>query len=243
MRIRSPFLTKLAARTVVGSLKLVFSTLRHDFVTAVPETNAYEYDGCERFLYCVWHDALLMPVMAGKSKHMSALVSRHQDGAYLAESMRLLNITPVRGSTSRGGAEAVRQLMDVACDKHITITPDGPRGPRRTMKPGIVFLASHTGRRIVPMTFVPQQEWRIKGSWTDMSIPKPFTRLVAVTGEPISVPADLSREEMKFWCGAVQSAMDDVQQLAEQRAWGRAVMDGSPPPGEDDTAPGQRTAA
>ena len=228
MRIRSVFLTKLAAHVAVWACRGLFSTLRVQLRPARPGLVAYGPTGDQRFLYCTWHDSILMPIFAGRPWKMAALVSRHQDGSYLAEAMKLVGITPIRGSTYRGGTAALKQLITEAQDKHITITPDGPRGPRRTMKPGIIFLASQTGRPIVPMLFACPRAWRIRGNWTDLVIPKPFSTIIGLSGEPVFVPPNLSREE-------IQRQMDRVQREMDQLADRVARLEGRPDPWEADT--------
>ncbi len=213
-------LTKLAARLVVGVLRLLFATCRRKYAP-FPGTDAYDATIPGRFLYSVWHDLLLFPLFVDKPHHMSALVSKHQDGSYLSESMHLLNVEPYRGSTNRGGAQAVRQLLDVAERNHITITPDGPRGPRHVLKEGIVFLASRTGLPIVPMACGCRRGFRIKGSWTDMLIPFPFTTVYGVLDQPILVPPDLSRQQMAEYTARVQLAMDQLQQRLDDWIAGR----------------------
>ncbi|MGH7201736.1 MAG: lysophospholipid acyltransferase family protein, partial [Planctomycetaceae bacterium] len=162
MKIRSPFLTRWAALVAVTAFRLLFATCRCVFRTARPGTSPHDTGSAERYLYCAWHDSLLLPVFARKAPPRTAagLVSRHQDGSFLAEAMKRMGILPVRGSTSRGGAQAVRQMLDVAQERHIVITPDGPRGPRRRLKNGIVFLASHSGRKIIPTAYACTRAWR-----------------------------------------------------------------------------------
>jgi lysophospholipid acyltransferase (LPLAT)-like uncharacterized protein len=220
MKIRSKLLTKLIAIVIVGCLKLLFRTTRIEIICELPELNPYEYDGPKRFLYCVWHDLMAFPIFAGKHTHTSALVSRHQDGSFLAESMRLVGISAVRGSTKRGGTQAVRQLMSVAENKHIVITPDGPRGPRRKIKNGIVFLASHSGRPIVPLAVSCRRFRRIRGSWTDMLLPLPFTKAYLLAGTPIHVPPGLTRDELNRYAEVLQHAMETLQTEADRLVTG-----------------------
>ena len=229
MKIRSVFVTKLAAFLAVGLLRILFRTLHVELRPARPGLVAYGPTGQDRFLYCTWHDSILMPIFAGRPWKMAALVSRHQDGSYLAEAMKRVGITPIRGSTYRGGTAALKQLITEAQDKHITITPDGPRGPRRKMKPGIVFLASQTGRPIVPMLFACPRAWRIRGNWTDLVIPKPFSTIIGLSGEPIHVPSNLSREGIQQHMGRVQQAMDELAARV-------AVLEGRPDPWEAEPA-------
>lgn len=231
MKIRSVWLTKLAVRVGVTALRLLFATCPKRFVIS-PGTNAYDPDLAERFLYCVWHDVLLFPMLMGQAHHMSGLTSKHQDGSFLAEAFRLLKIAPFRGSTSRGGAQAVRQLLEAADKLHITITPDGPRGPRRQMKEGIVFLASRTGKGIVPMAFGCRRGFRIRGTWTDMLIPFPFTTTFVIADEPIRLSKELTREELDAAVQQVQSTMDRLYARLDDLVAGRtsaAVAENSAP--------------
>ena len=218
MKIRSPLLTKLAIATFTRVVQLLFSTLRREFRAKTAGTNPYVTSGPERFLYCVWHDSIIVPIFAGRHTCSSALVSRHHDGSYIAGILRMVGVSSVRGSTKHGGASAVRQMMATAKDKHLVITPDGPRGPRRRMQSGIVFLASHTGRAIVPTAYACIRSWKIKGSWTHLMIPKPFTTIFLMVGEPIKVPPDLSREEVARYTALVQDEMDRLGTEVERMA-------------------------
>lgn len=220
VKIRSVWLTKLVARLVVALLKLLFATCRKEFAI-FPGTSGWDAKVPDRFLFAVWHDVLFFPLLMAKPQHMSALASRHQDGAYVAETLRLLNVEPYRGSTTRGGAQAVRQLLDVAERLHITLTPDGPRGPRREMKDGLVFLASRTGLNIVPAAFGCRRGIRIQGTWTDMLLPLPFTTTYCILGEPIFIPSELTRDEIDFNTRRVQAAMDRLYARVDDWAAGR----------------------
>lgn len=220
MKIQNEWLTKWVARLVVLILKLLFATCRKQFAI-YPGTSGYDPELPTRYLYAVWHDVLFFPLAMAKPHHMSALSSRHRDGEYVAEMLRRFCVIPYRGSSRRGGAQAVRKLVDIADQFHITLTPDGPLGPRRTMKEGIVFLASRTGLPIVPAAFTCRRGLRIRGKWTDMLIPLPFTTAYCVLGEPIRVPADLTREQMEAMTREVQEAMDRLYARVEDWAAGR----------------------
>lgn len=229
MKIRSRFLTRAAARLLVMTARALFVTCRRRLRAEVPGISPYDGAtagtgaGTQRFLYCVWHDQIVMTVFTGRPRNMAGLVSRHQDGSYLADGMKMVGIEPVRGSTSRGGAQAMRQMLDLARDRHIAITPDGPRGPRRQIKPGIVFLASQTGRAIVPTAYACRRGWRIRGNWTDMLIPRPFTTLYALGGTPLSVPPDLSREQLEQHTARLQSEMERLERALDQWMAGKAT--------------------
>jgi lysophospholipid acyltransferase (LPLAT)-like uncharacterized protein len=162
------------------------------------------------FIYALWHDEILIPLarQALVRPRVAALVSRHQDGEYLAEFMQRIGIRPIRGSTARGGEQALRELLQQDDEWHIFITPDGPRGPEHQAKDGLVYLASRTGRPIVPIVSYFEDAWHIPGNWTGLWIPKPFGRCWYLLGTPLSVPADLSRDDIAWHRYHIQAEMD-----------------------------------
>lgn len=218
MKIQSRLMTSLVSALIVGLARLLYRTVSIKFIEADPSTNPFTATGGPAVIFCIWHESILSPLFAGKHRRMVALVSRHRDGSLLARTLQRINIGLVRGSSSRGGATAMLEMLDLPANKHITITPDGPRGPRRLVKAGPIFLASRTGRPIVPTAFVPARCWRVQGTWTDLQIPKPFTTVHAILGQPITYKPDLSRDELHAAERELQAAMDGVQQLAEALA-------------------------
>lgn len=228
MRIRSRWLTWVAAGTAVGLSKILFATCRKVYIgpEEKQKLNYVPVPGDEQFILSVWHDALLVPTFAaprGLREKTCCLVSQHQDGSYLAYAMALLGYSTVRGSSRRGGAQAVRQLLDDTAGKHIVITPDGPGGPRRQLKAGAVFVASQLGRRILPSAYSATRAWRFKGSWTDMLIPKPFSTVYVAMGHPIDIPSEMSRDQMQHYVGIVQREMDLLTAEIEGMATGRTA--------------------
>ena len=127
-------------------------------------------------------------------------------------------VPTVRGSTGRGGGKAARKLLNVARTSDIIITPDGPRGPRRELSKGIIYVASRSGNPIVPTAFGCSNAWEIQGSWTTQVIPKPFSKGIFMAGKPIEVPADLERDEIELYRVRVQQAMESLQVKVDE-AW------------------------
>lgn len=217
MKIRSPLANRLMAGCAVALCRTLFRTLRLRYQEADPTVNPYTGAG-PAVIYSVWHDAACFPIFAGRHKRTVALVSKHQDGSLLAAGLQMCGIGLVRGSSSRAGASALREMIDLPADRNVVMTPDGPRGPRRKTKTGMVFLAAHTGRAIVPTGFAATSAWNIPGSWTNLMIPKPFSTVYLLTGEPIPVPRDASRETMAEIEVRVQSEMDRLTVAAERLA-------------------------
>lgn len=216
MKIRSQYANWLIARLGTWALRCLFLTVRIDHRTVVDDATPYRRPaGAQRYCFCLWHDAIVTAVFGLRTWFLSGLISRHQDGTYLAHAAQLAGITPVRGSASRGGAQATRQLIDRP-ELHVCITPDGPRGPRRKMKDGIVYLSSRTGRPIVPTTLKATRWWSIPGGWSDMMLPKPFSRALLIAGQPIDVSPDLTREQIAELTLHIQDEMDRLDAIGEQ---------------------------
>jgi lysophospholipid acyltransferase (LPLAT)-like uncharacterized protein len=218
LKIRSPLLTVLSATIFTVAVWLLFRTLRRVLHVETPGTNPYDKSARERFFYCVWHDSIVISAFGGKQRNMVALTSRHADGYFVAHVVRLLGVPAVRGSTNRIRPGAIRQIIRTTEDKHIVVTPDGPRGPRRQMSVGIVFLASHSGRAVVPTAYSCSRCWTFKGSWTDLVIPKPFAKVFLLAGDPIKVPPGLDRDELQRYASLIQADMDRLNDEAERLA-------------------------
>jgi lysophospholipid acyltransferase (LPLAT)-like uncharacterized protein len=207
MRVRGRLVNWLVAGCIVCLLRALFLTVRIRYREVDPRTNLYSGDG-PPIISGVWHDAMLYTIFAGRHRRSVALVSKHQDGSFLARGLSMLGIGIVRGSSGSSGIAAMRRLLSLPGDRNVLITPDGPRGPRRRLKPGMIFLASHSGRAVVPSGFAAVRSWRFPGSWTDLEIPKPFTTVYYLTGPPIVVPPDASRAVIAAAEGRLQSEMD-----------------------------------
>lgn len=169
------------------------------------------------FIYCIWHENILTPVYTFAHSRIAALISEHHDGEYISRIVRRFGFLPVRGSTTRGGRRALRELVEVGRRWHIAITPDGPRGPRRQLKEGVAFLARATGMPVIAVGFGYSRCWRAR-SWDRFVIPKPGSRIVITVSKPIVVTRD---QDLHLACRRLQEAMDRVQDAAEHIATGR----------------------
>lgn len=223
MKISHPLLTRFASWTMLRVAQLLMRTCRFEFCNnftphRLKEPNS---DDLEPIVLCIWHDHLLVPTIISDPRNRvrtCALISQHRDGAYLAEAMRQLGYKAVRGSSRRGGPQAVKQLLKDTAGLNIVITPDGPVGPRRVLQQGPVYLASQLGRTILPLAVAGRNVWRLQGPWTDLLIPKPFSRITIAIGNPVCVPANLDRAGLAEYVAIAQAAMDDAVRTAEQMA-------------------------
>src|SRR5438132_1100203 len=133
-----------------------------------------------RYLYSFWHETILGVTAFPTRIHF--LISEHFDGEVIAQICRHIRIGTIRGSTTRGGTQALLEMMH-AREGHLGITPDGPRGPRRKVQMGMIFLASLTGLPIVPVGMAFGAAWRLN-SWDRFAVPCPWSALNCVLGLP-----------------------------------------------------------
>ena len=126
-------------------------------------------------IYIFWHEYILFPLAMRGHCNLAMLLSRHRDAEILSYVAYHLGFEFVRGSTNRGGVAALRQLLDKSRHTHLAITPDGPRGPRRQLAPGPIFLASKLGIPLVAMGVGYNRPWRA-GSWDRFAVPRPCSR-------------------------------------------------------------------
>jgi lysophospholipid acyltransferase (LPLAT)-like uncharacterized protein len=170
------------------------------------------------FIYALWHENFLIPIVRFGNSGVAALVSRHADGELLSTMISRTGMKIVRGSTNRGGVAAVREMLrSDSGPRHLAVTPDGPRGPRRVVQPGVVYLASRTGMRIVPIGVGHRRPWRAK-SWDSFAIPRPFSRVRCLFGRPVIVPPDLPPDELAPHQGRLQAELDQLNRWAEHWA-------------------------
>ncbi len=170
-------------------------------------------------IYIFWHENILIPLHLRGHCHLAMLLSQHIDADILARVALHMGFDCVRGSTYQGGAKALWQLFDRSRYQHLTITPDGPRGPRRHMALGPIYLASRLRLPLVAMGFGSDRPWRVN-SWDKFAIPRPFSRARVVVGPPMMLPTDLDRGQLEACRGRVEQLMNDLTTEAE--AWAAA---------------------
>lgn len=167
-----------------------------------------------RFIYAFWHQRQVYFTYTHRGVGAAVLVSRSKDGEMIAKTMLLSDIGAVRGSSSRGGAAATRELMTaLQSGLDIGITPDGPKGPRCEVKEGVIFLAQKLGAPILPLTNALSRRLEIKRAWDRFHVPLPFGRAAVVYGKPIEVGAhdDTASKALEL-----KEALDRLTEEAER---------------------------
>ena len=203
-----------AGRIGAWALRLLALTLR---IRVEDPDVLREHATDEPFIFVFWHNRiLLVPVVwnrfldRGRAQRGMALTSPSRDGELIAQLINRFGVCPVRGSASRRGSTALRELARLLKRGHdVGITPDGSRGPLYEIKPGLVLLAQLTGRPVLPISFEFSRAWRLK-SWDRFFIPKPFSTVTFRVGAPHTVPrttdeAGFERERQR--CEAAMMAL------------------------------------
>lgn len=166
-------------------------------------------------IYTFWHCLILIPAYVGRRKNIQVLISQHSDGEYIAQVIKRLGFGVVRGSTTRGGARAVKTLVDKVREGYpVAITPDGPRGPRFVVQPGSIYLSQKTRLPIIPTTVGLSRYWKLP-SWDEFRIPKPFSRALMMYGEPLHIPPNLTEEETESYRLQVEKIMKEMTEKAD----------------------------
>jgi len=154
-------------------------------------------------IYCLWHNrlALCMGVWCNYVRQhrpkngLAALISASKDGALLACILERFGVQPVRGSSSRRGPQALLELTSwLERGYNLAITPDGPRGPRYVVQPGVIALGQVTGAPVIPVSYHASRKIKLR-SWDQFQIPLPFSRCEITVGRPIHFPRNASDEE------------------------------------------------
>jgi lysophospholipid acyltransferase (LPLAT)-like uncharacterized protein len=217
MKLRSPWLIRLAACVTGAVLRVWLGTLRVRMRSADGRQHPPD-PAVERYVYAFWHESLLAPAkMRTKAQIM---ISQSADGEFITQVCHRLGIGVVRGSSSRNGALGLLDMLRAKGGLHLALTPDGPRGPRRRVQAGVVLLASCTGLPIVPVGVGFTRAWRAR-SWDRFAVPCPFSTLVGVLGEPIQVAPQIDRTGLEQAREQVEIALLEATQTAE--SWARQL--------------------
>ncbi len=167
------------------------------------------------FVYALWHGRLFLPLYSERGKGAKVLVSEHRDGELIAQILLKYGYKVIRGSTTRGGRKAMIEILRSSkSGGSFAFTPDGPRGPRGVVQPGIIFLARKTGFPILPIT--GGSKWKLElGSWDRFFIPVPFSKASVVFGNPIYIRKDLDSEGFSEACKVLQEELDRTTDIAD----------------------------
>lgn len=169
-------------------------------------------------IYCLWHNRLALCMFIWRrycGRHLrcnglAALISASKDGALLAATLEQFGVQPVRGSSSRRGAQALVELSS-ALERgvNVAITPDGPRGPMYRVQPGVAALAQLTGATIIPAASHISRKVTLK-SWDRFQIPLPFALCEITFGTPLTCPRDATEEQRETFRTQLEATLKAI---------------------------------
>ncbi|MCG8584262.1 MAG: lysophospholipid acyltransferase family protein [Pirellulales bacterium] len=222
MKIKNQNILRTGGALSAILVRAWFRTLDCRVAVHAPLAGRDEPANAKKRIYILWHEFVPFPTRLHRKSSVSVLASRHTDAVIVADAAIRLGFGVVRGSSShrgktRGGEAALREMVRMSRKTHFAITPDGPRGPRRTMSKGPVFLASKLGMPLVAMGVGYDRPWRLP-SWDRLALPKPYSRARAIIGPPMYLPRNLDRDGIEHYRLSAERMLNHVTAEAEEWA-------------------------
>ena len=209
------WLQRLGAGLVFLTLRAVALTLRRRWDNRF---GFFDQPPVEQAIYVIWHNRLALCLeiyrayvrQRSGSSGLAAMVSASRDGGFLSGILERYGVQPVRGSSSRRGAQALLELSGWAGRGYdLAITPDGPRGPRYGVQEGVLALAQVTGLPIIPTSYSLNWRLRLK-SWDGFLVPLPFARWEVVAAPPVRVPRDATEAERETLRQQLEATLREI---------------------------------
>lgn len=221
--LRSSPWMHLLSRIAALYIRLVFATTRWE-VRGRENVDGLASNGLPA-IYTFWHGRmLLMPCFAPQFTRMHVMISLHRDGEFIARTMLRFGFGLVRGSSSRDGGKAVREGIKLLKQgENVSITPDGPRGPRMRAQMGAVILARLTGMPILPVTCSGTRGKLLK-SWDRFLFLYPFGKAVLAYGTPVLVPLDASPDQCEAARLKLETLLNELTAQCDTACGREAVL-------------------
>jgi lysophospholipid acyltransferase (LPLAT)-like uncharacterized protein len=196
------WLLSLVARLIVRSLRVALAG-------RAPESLPHP---C---IYAFLHGGQV-PLLRFPRPRTAVVASLSPDGRLQAHVLRRFGFDVVDGSSSRGGARVLKvSLARLAAGQDLAVAVDGPRGPRGVVKPGVVYLAERAGVPIVPLGSACARAWVFRRAWDAFALPKPYSDVAVVAGDPIAVPPSVTLEALDVYRVKVETALVKLASEAE----------------------------
>ena len=202
--------SQLAARL----LRTLFRTCRNEILR--PDLVEKYFERGRPGIGVTWHRGAIYALYFFGPKRPAIMISRSRDGEYLARYLAIMGGVPIRGSSSRGGAGALKAMAEYLKKdrgRYAATVADGPQGPRYRAKKGMIALAMQTGLPLVPLMWSARRVWVLGKTWDRTMIPKPFAKVVLTAGREFYYPPDLKGPEME---AARQELEDELNRIKDE---------------------------
>jgi len=189
-------------------IRLLYCTYRFQWHGLEHAEKARGFHPGSQVAIAIWHRNSIGCMLSHAWRRLGILISLSFDGEVIAFVAKKFGIHAARGSSSRGGSDAFKQLLKLNKQGYdLGITVDGPRGPIYKVKPGIIAVASRTEMPILPLAAIGRREWVLHKAWDSFRIPKPFTQIICLYGEPIVIPKGLESSRFDEYAERVEAAL------------------------------------
>ena len=188
-------------------LKLFFFT--EQFLLKIKHIN-YPKEQC---IFSLWHCHQCLVHGAKDKSRFYVLISASNDGEIVAKAVEILKIKSIRGSAGRRGVEATLQLIDKLQEGNsAAIMVDGPKGPKEKVKSGIIYISKMSGVPIVPVIWASRDKTFLSfNTWDNFRLPVGPCKTIALYGDPIYVPSELTKEEERCWAEKIEKEMQILE--------------------------------
>ncbi len=219
-KYQSLFYEKIFPKVGYFLINAVFSTIRMRWHR---DAVLFEYKKKNKpVIFALWHNRLAYTAYGYsrilKKNSLVTMNSRSKDGKIFAGIIQSYGLNVVYGSSSRDGSKVLLEIIRFVKDKNMDcgITPDGPRGPKYKVQPGVISIAQSTGAPIIPLIYDVKWKMKLK-SWDGFYIPIPFTWGIVNYGEPIFVPEKITDEERMEYQKKLEDVLNSL--CKENREW------------------------
>lgn len=209
----------------------LISLFAYFFIRLLNLTYRYKYVGRENleiakkkspynsYVYAIWHQNLIGGILSHslKGQKYTMIISESKDGELVAVTCEKFGHVPARGSSTRGGKRALVELVkNLKNGIPAALTVDGPKGPSKVVKFGVIEAAKLSDNCIVPFTAYPTKYWTLTKSWDQFRVPKPFCKMVVVIGEPIEVSPTIEKEEYEQFSLHIAEKINQLEEQAKE---------------------------
>jgi lysophospholipid acyltransferase (LPLAT)-like uncharacterized protein len=209
---------KIIAQLLYFIIRLLHFSYRYEWIDVQNKEKAVKSNEKGVYVYAVWHQNFIGSTFVHIGQKYTMIVSGSKDGELVATACKKMGYSPVRGSSTRGGKEAMFEMVKkIKSGIPGAITVDGPKGPVHVVKPGIVEIARLAKCPILPLSSYPVNYWSFEKSWDKFRVPKPFTKIYLVLGEPIFVPEEITEEQFEQIRLEIANAINRGEEKAKSK--------------------------
>lgn len=218
---------KIIAQLIYYFVRLLNLTYRYEFIGLENKIKVREAHPKKTYVYALWHQNLIGAIFSHIGEKFTMVISESKDGELVAVTCEKFGHSPARGSSTRGGKKALIEIVKkVKNGMPGALSVDGPKGPPHVVKPGVIEVARLAQCAILPLSPYPTKYWTFEKSWDKFRMPKPFSKIIVVIGEPIYVGEEIDRSHFENIALKVGEAISLGEEKAKRFA--------SPPMGSPD---------